>query len=213
MTDIITRQFSSLHKISALLAAARGSGNAMLRVDKEFGPYARADGKLSEADATELAQEVSDLLEILPGCALPLVISADAALTEVRLAGVRIDNIDIEEALADFAILESALQNISAGDAEQYCIGPAGRLTPQTADQMIIARSPEEAVLKYAMTKIGFTEIQALDPACAAIDAERTEMRTQGDWKKLDTLAHLKEGCVHLNEALASRDASPEPSL
>lgn len=213
MTDIITRQLSSLQKISTLIAAARGSGNAMLRADKEFGPYAKADGNLSEADTAELAQEVADLLESLPGCALPLVVSADAALTEVRLAGVRIDNIGIEESLADFAILETALQNISAGDAQQYLFGPEGRLLPQAADQMIIARSPAEAALKYAMTKIGFTEIQSLDPACAAIDAERTEMRTQSDWKKLDTLAHLEEGCIHLNEVLASRDASPEPSL
>ena len=159
-----------------------------------------------------MARNMREQLTTLPISAFPVMISATPVGPEIYLGGARTHEIEIEDVLEDFTIIEEAMLDVPRGEETAYAVGAAGYLSASGQSTSVIATSPLEAMMKYAMTKVALndmTEIRADNPD---VKADFLEMRSRHDWSRHDVSGLFQQACDHLNDVLRRRDAEFAPS-
>jgi len=195
-----------LIELAAAVTRGRGDQNATLSLSQDSTWKAIGLENSTDADVRLMVQNMREQVGALPIPAFPVIISATPVGTDIYLGGVRVHEIEIEDVLEDFTIVEEALLDVPRDEDTGYSIGLAGRLEPSGANTSVVATSPLEAVMKFAMTKVALNdkdEIHADDPD---VKASLLEMRSRHDWSRHDVSALFEQACDHLNAVLRNRD-------
>ncbi|MBW3243724.1 hypothetical protein KUV57_13710 [Epibacterium sp. DP7N7-1] len=210
MNSGLTRGVELILELADAVARVRGNQNATLNLSSDSSFHSIGLEKTTDRDLSVMVQNMQEQVNCLPVTAFPVMISVTPAGTDLYLGGACIHESELEDTLRDFSIVEDALLDVPRGQETSYAIGLSGRLNPNTRHSSIIATSPLEAVMKFAMTKVALSEMEEILADDQDVKATDMEMRSRHDWARYDFASLFDQACQRINAVI--RDSDPELS-
>lgn len=195
-----------LLELAAAVTRGRGDQNATLSLSQDSTWKAIGLQDSTDADVMLMVQNMREQVGTLPMPAFPVMISATPTGTDIYLGGVRVHEVEIEDVLEDFTIVEEAMLDVPRSEDTAYSIGLAGRLRPNGVNTPVVATSPLEAVMKFTMTKVALNDMSEITADNPDVKAGFLEMRSRHDWAQHDISSLFEQACDQINNVLRNRD-------
>jgi hypothetical protein len=184
-------------------SACRGPKWSILIEEGSLSPIAIGVRQLDHTP--KFHDKLFHLGKVLCSAAYPVSFTCINNRMQIRLAGIEVFEPELVDFIEDLQVVQQSVPTSRTDDVEAFNFGYAGKLTPANTQETIFARSPIEAVMKFIITRVPVSEMNAMPLHHPDLDYTSYEMRAQKDWANIPFTDAYYFACKYLTATLVTR--------